>query len=62
MGLGNREMAFISGELGNKCHLLRGTKALLGNREHIFFSSSIFKNMGTSQFISGEQRISTSIT
>ena len=56
-------MAFISGELGNKCHLLRGTKALLGNREHKnVFSSSIFKNMGTSQFISGEQGISTSIT
>ena len=56
-------MAFISGELGNKCHLLRGTKALLGNREHknVFFSS-IFKNMGTSQFILGEQGISTSIT
>ena len=35
MGFGEiGKMAFISGELGNKCHLLRGTKALLGNREH----------------------------
>ena len=43
-------MAFSSGELGNKCHLLRGKKALLGDRElkNVFFSSSIFKNMGTS--------------
>ena len=56
-------MAIISGELVNKCHFLRGTKALLGNREHKnVFSSSIFKNMGTSQFTSGEQGISTSIT
>ena len=31
------KMAFISGELGNKCYLLRGTKALLGNREHKMF-------------------------
>ena len=55
-------MAIDSGELGNKCHFLRGTKALFGNREHKNVFSSIFKNMGTSQFISGEQGISTSIT
>ena len=59
-------MAFISGELGNKCHLLRGTGEQMppfeGNREHknVFFS--IFKNMSTSQFISGEQGISTNLT
>ena len=61
MGFG--KMAFISRELGKKCHLLRRTKALLGNRKHKnVFSSSIFRNMGTSQFISGEQGISTIIT
>ena len=58
-------MAFISGELGNKCHLLRGT----GEQRHYWGTGNIkllvffmFKNMGTSQFISGEQRISTNLT
>ena len=39
----------------------RRTKTLLGNREH---KNGVFmlKNMGTSQFISGEQGISTNLT
>ena len=56
-------MAIISGELGNKCHLLSVRKGTIGEQGTLnVFSSSIFKNMCTSQFISGEQGISTSIT
>ena len=46
-------MAFISGELKNKCHLLRGT----GEQRHYWGTGnikmfiSIFKNIGTSQVL-----------